>query len=125
MLPIKYFLVSSKFLNYVFFNQIFHKVVIYSFGTVYYSFTLLKTIIFNIPIDSSSLNIFSSLLWHLSQVIEITNVSSILITLNALNRLFHHHFFSIFKNTFEGWIAINDKVLMPLGLTAAASVHPL
>ena len=42
----------------------------------YCSILLIKRRIFNILIDSSSLNIFSSLLAHLLQIIERTNVSS-------------------------------------------------
>ena len=58
---------QSKFLNYVFFNHIFFFLFISLFNYIFIwhcSIFLIKPIIFNISIDSFSLNTLSSLLPH-------------------------------------------------------------
>ena len=74
---------------------------------MYYSLILLiKSINFNISIDYYSLNIFSSLLPHLLQIIERANSyssilkSPLLVTLNAIDFSHLHMLESIHKRNF-------------------------
>ena len=58
-IPCFVYIFRSKFLAYVFFHHIFFKSSYIFIGKIYHSFILLiKPIIFDISIDSSSLNIF-------------------------------------------------------------------